>query len=557
MVLIFPFLVHVLAGLFCCCCCCSSLANAVDRTNPQALNLLANHHFHHWRTLEFTEGCFLVDSSHLLVPRPVTADLVVPKNLLRIRGHLSSTYTIVATASNAVEHLPAHLIDALSVAGLRDLSDFSLVEVTPRIPARLLVGQDGNGSNSGVTLCESVEVKDLASVERFAHQAMMFATLPAVVAESNYILGKVAHSLRDPTLAFEFYFKALKDAPDNVLAAFGAAQLLFQRKEFAASLETFEKVLMKNPDDKDTQAYVMLLKAILRDEVAPFDKLREIAPGFQHEADLWLIQGQLRQKEPTEHKHALKCFVNAKESIEQEILSGAADPNLHVPPAVLSNISVLHHSLGKRSKALEFSKLALTAFSKNTNTAEGNASNAAVFSSAELEGVFFSWSSAPACSVRQGTEPGQFVVVAPAEVDLALLLSSGDEVVIGGVRHTVDRVVSATELFCTSPVKLSKLAEQRGLLAATQEYDLRTKVSLNNFVDESITYCYNFARLLEDEGHTKAASEIYVELLKRHPSFMECKSFLLLFSRLVPPYVHPMYLFRRLPAPEHDVLRRG
>ena len=409
------------------------------------------------------------------------------------------------------------MAETLAAAGLHDLSLYSLVEVTPKIPARLLP-RDGETAT-----CASLDVKDLASVERFAHAAMIHATLPAVVAESNYILGKVAHSLRDPSLAFEFYWKALKDAPDNVLAAFGAAQILFLRKEFQASLETFEKVLMKNPDDKDTQAYVLLLKAIIKQEVAPFDKLREIAPGFQHEADLWLVQGQLRQNDPAEHKHALRCFVNAKEAIEQQILVGA-DPKLHVPPAVLSNISVLQHSLGKRNKALEYSKLALNAFHclHKKSAPDAVAPHRAVFSSAELENVFYSWSSAPLCSVTLGSEPGQFLT-SSAGIDLSLALAVGEDIVIGGVRHSVERVVSATELFCTSPVKLVKLVEQRGSAAAGEEFELRTKEIFGNFVDESITYCYNFARLLEEEGSTRAASEIYVELLKRHPSFMECK----------------------------------
>lgn len=493
------------------------MANAIDHANPQALNLLANHHFHTWRSIEFSESCFLVDSSHLLLPRQATASLAVPKNLLRInKGALASTYTIVATSGSAPEHLTSRQVDTLAAAGLQDLGLYSLVEVTPHIPARLLP-RDGETAT-----CASLDVKDLASVERFAHAAMIHASLPAVVAESNYILGKVAHSLRDPSLAFEFYWKALKDAPDNVLAAFGAAQILFLRKEFPASLETFEKVLMKNPDDKDTQAYVMLLKAILKQEVAPFDKLKEIAPGFQHEADLWLVQGQLRQSDPSEHKHALKCFVNAKESIEQQILVGA-DPKLHVPPAVLSNISVLQNSLGKRHKALEYSKLALNAFHglSKRNASDSQAPHRALFSSAELEDVFYSWSSAPLCSVTLGSEPGQFFA-AGAAVDLSRSLAVGEEVVIGGIRHSVERVVSATEVFCTSPVKLARLLELRGLAATGEAFELRTKEPFGNFVDESITYCYNFARLLEDEGSTKAASEVYVELLKRHPSFMEC-----------------------------------
>jgi hypothetical protein len=39
----------------------------------------------------------------------------------------------------------------------------------------------------------------------------------------------------------------------------------------------------KHAEDKDTQAYVALLKAMLKQQLTSFDKLREIAPGFQYE----------------------------------------------------------------------------------------------------------------------------------------------------------------------------------------------------------------------------------------------------------------------------------
>lgn len=479
------------------------IASAVDPTNAQALNILANHHFHSWRSIEFNGSCQLLDTSHVLLPSSVAPELIVPRNLLRFgQSDVASSFIIVSVEPFTGDNSSS------------EQAEYSIVGLSSPIPQRLLAQS---------TTCSAVDIKDLASVERLAHQAMIHATQPALIAESNYILGKVAHSLRDANLAFDFYWKALKDAPDMVLAAFGAAQILFSRKEFSASLELFEKVLSKTPDDKDTQAYVMLLKAIMRQEQAPFDRLREIAPGFQHESDLWLIQGQLRQSDPSEHKHALKCFLNAKECLEANVRTeGGA--KVAVPAAVLSNISVLHHSLGKLGKALEFSKMCLAAV--HTQSTAKNADHRSVFRSADLEGVFYEWARNSVCSVRAGTEPNQFFLGEGQSADLSDHLVVGDDVMIGGVLHTVESIASASEMVATSPVRLSSLAyfaQGRADAASGASYEVRVKHALNNFVDESITYCYNFARLLEDEGNTRAATEIYIELLKRHPSFMECE----------------------------------
>jgi tetratricopeptide (TPR) repeat protein len=442
----------------------SLMANALEPGNPQTLNMLANHHFHTWRTLEFSQGgCFVVDRTHLMLPAQAVGELIVPKNLLRLRAADggASVFTIVAIAAMPTEE---------TAGG----EEYVTVEVSPRIPPRFLLASGG----------------------------------PA---------PWVAHSLRDANLAFDFYWKALKDAPDMTLAAFGAAEILFSRKEFQASLELFEKVLMKSPEDKDTQAYVMYLKAIMRSELAPFDKLREIAPGFQHEADLWLLQAQLRQHDPEQHKHALRCFLNAKECMEQRI-GADGDGKTAVPPAILSNISVLHHSLGQLQKALEFSRLALLAVhAQSDSDKSAHQHKTTVFRSAELEGVFYTWAEEAVCQVRAGSEAGQFVLAEGEGANLTALVAAGDEVVLAGVKHSVLRVVSPSEMFCSSPVKVQASAEAAPL-------GLRLKRLLSNFHDDSLTYCFNFARLLEDDGHTKAASEVYFELLKRHPSYMECKT---------------------------------
>jgi hypothetical protein len=46
-----------------------TLANLLEPGNPQTLNMLANHHFHTWRSVEFTAGAgCVVDEQHLMLP---------------------------------------------------------------------------------------------------------------------------------------------------------------------------------------------------------------------------------------------------------------------------------------------------------------------------------------------------------------------------------------------------------------------------------------------------------------------------------------------------------
>lgn len=497
----------------------SVLANELDPNNSQSLILLANHHFHSWRTITFESGCYIVDSIHLLIPFEAVQDCVAPNNQLKINNiekandtdtSTALIYTIVAIYSH--DQFGDVLIQQLQkvIVGI-NLSQFVVIQISTSIPEKLL----NNNSKTAFTPITLIEIKDLARVKLFAEKAIALTNLPTIMAEGNYILGKVAHTLKDAGEAFDYYWKALKDAPEMALAAFGAAQILMSKNEFSASLELFEKVLLKNPDDKDTQAYVMLLKAITKGQQAQFDKLREIAPGFQYEIDLWLIQGKLRQKDPQEHKNALKCYLNAKECIELRYNNEGFPINVtKIPSEVLSNISVLHHSLGKLDKALKFSKETLRCFQNSDSLNTTNVSP--VFQNADLEDIFYSWSKESICYVECGNEVGHFVLSANSSNPhfTTNILSQGDEILIGDIKHKIDKVISPTEVICSSPVKIDSRQQT--------SYELRIKVSFNNFIDETITYVYNLARLLEDGGQTKAAIEIYIELLKRHPSFIEC-----------------------------------
>lgn len=156
------------------------------------------------------------------------------------------------------------------------VSDFVVLELAASLPLCLL----------RQSLVTALQFRELGRVSDLARKALALSASPSLRADSHFLIGKVAHVRGNTSEAFDCYRRALKESPDLSLAAFGAAQILFSRAEFAAALELFEKVLSKCPDDKDTQAYVILLKALHKGVVTHIDKLREIAPGFRFEIDL-------------------------------------------------------------------------------------------------------------------------------------------------------------------------------------------------------------------------------------------------------------------------------
>ena len=111
-----------------------------------------------------------------------------------------------------------------------------------------------------------------------------------------------------------------------------------------------------------------------------------------------------------------------------------------------------------------------------------------------------------------------FGTVSNQSLDLTTVLTAGCEIRLNDVRLVVRSATASTVECLDGAVPVSSVVE--GTLLT-----LRVKKSLRNFSDSTVTYCYNFARLLEDNGSTNAAVEVYIGLLKRHPSFIECKNY--------------------------------
>lgn len=437
-----------------------ALASAIDPSNAMAWNHMANHCFHTWINVE--------------------SAFCISNNTIQIS--LEESKEISAGDLLTIEKVPGY-----NVQSVQKIDDVTVI----------VLGKDQYIDESFINKKLSVDVKELGKVTEYAKKALSCTSIAAIKSESYYMMGRVYHIQMNYQYAWECYKQALKDLPENTLAAFGVAQILFSRNDLTGSLEIFEKVLSKHPDDKDTNAYVLLIKAITKKEVGSMDKVREVAPGFQHEIDLWLVQGELRHKDPTEFSNALKCYLNAIECMEQK--------GSHIDSNILSNVSVLYHSLGKLSRSIDYIKRALLTIEEIVDQNSFNP----IFKNASFEGIFYSWSEG-LFSIQAGETPGVFT----GDSNEISILSPDDEILVNDILYTVISV-SDSNLTLRSPLMYTTQPTEESL-------QVKRKVPFHNFCDQSMTICYNFARVLEDIGQVKAAIEIYVELLKRHPVFKEC-----------------------------------
>ena len=595
------------------------LAAAMDSSVPStlmAMNHVANHCFHTWKILVGkgdVGGRARVTGPWELQVELSQSDyrelLIREKDPVRVRLSsgsqqlfaVQSTTAVLLAASVPQQQQASTATSVQEPAGGALLVTITLTGDTPLKDHSSSSSSDGNGTDI------TVDVKECYRAYQYAQDVLKKTSIAGVKAESCYIIGRFYHSQGKFVDAMEYYREALKLRPDLVLAMFNFAQILLSRNELAGALELFEKVLSLHPDDRDTHAYVMLVRALHKKEQSQLDRVREVAPGFAFEVDLWLLQAQLRQGDNADYVSALRCYSHALELMEQQSHARSSVLGvLPIDPRVLCNIAVLHHSLGRTALALDFCRRGLVAqqtigaaaaaaVTMESGTAEDvtERSNVnPVFKNQLFEGVFFTWcdaditvrpdwhisgdiklsssgssgnvwmssessSSAAAvidaggdsvstlCSFEVCLADGSSFAGDTACSDMTSLFAVGDDVLLGMKQqqtisegavdeglgaltrealHTVVSV-SPTGFVTRSHVHKSLLALFRigaGGHSRMLPLTVRRKVPGCNFAGAAITLSYNFARILEDVGHTNAAKEVYVQLLKQHPSFIEC-----------------------------------
>jgi tetratricopeptide (TPR) repeat protein len=537
------------------------LAREMETSIPSTMmaqNHMANHYFHTWKiVIKGDDGPAEV---RMLIRDQWQVELEGDAKELDIR--VSDPFKINAALFT---------VKNISTLGSSKVSsghtDRILISLSGKRPIdSTLIGRSSESCSM------KVEVKQFGLVQTLATDVMKKTTVTAVKAESIYIIGRLFHAQNNIASAMEYYKVAHRLCPDLSLAVFGHAQILLAKQELGLALELFEKVLSQHPDDRDTQAYVMLVRGLHKKESSSLEKVREVATGFIHEVDLWLLQAQLRQTNPAEYTSALRCYTHALECMEQHSSSGegakSSGAYLTENPRVLSNIAVLHHSLGRLTLGLEFCRRALVSQQLLCDTEEGGngdhelkSQEPAVvnptFKNQQFEGIFYSWSPC-LCTVSPnwtaaGWDPASVNTqdaTMPASTGTSTLLCTfdfiedGDEVTAlftPGTELLLQRqaqgetevnespvlhvVVSATAKGFTTRshvhrVLLMSAAEQS---SSPITLSVKRKIPGSNFSDSSITTSYNYARILEDLGQTNAAKEVYVQLLKQHPSFIDCK----------------------------------
>jgi len=473
------------------------IAMAVDEFCPMALIHKANHCFHEWRLIALVEGS---EGSALCVD-----DITI-----QLSGSAAENAKDLA-AGDRLMFTTAHPERKVRkgdelIFFIREIVDGEDGDKVVKLQHPVDASMVGNKHN--------VAAQELFKVSQLANRAISATTISEIKSESYFIQGRVLHVKGSTERAMKYYRNALQEWPEMHLASFGLAQICLSKREFSESLALFENILEKYPDDRDTLAYVLLLRALHKEEATTIEKVREAAIGFQYDIDLWLSQGNLRQRNPTDYPLALRCYQGAMECIKER----AIDPSLH--SSVLSNIAVLQHSLGRTSLALDFCRQALNVANDippEINASTGQPVVNPVFKSSDFEDVFYTWSSSICDCVCEST--GHFVII-ESDVDISTFLAPGLEVLVGDIIHVVESVES-NSFTARSPVRVFMPSELQ-MADAAPKFQVRKKVPGRNFNDSTITLSFNFARILEDSGRSRSASELYVELLKQHSSFLEC-----------------------------------
>jgi tetratricopeptide (TPR) repeat protein len=537
------------------------LAREMETSIPSTMmaqNHMANHYFHTWKIV--VKGDDGPAEVRMLIRDQWQVELEGDAKELDIR--VSDPFKI-----NAALFTVKNISTLGSSRGSSGHTDRILISLSGKRPIdSALIGQSSESCSM------KVEVKQFGLVQTLATDVMKKTTVTAVKAESIYIIGRLFHAQNNIASAMEYYKVAHRLCPDLSLAVFGHAQILLAKQELGLALELFEKVLSQHPDDRDTQAYVMLVRGLHKKESSSLEKVREVATGFIHEVDLWLLQAQLRQTNPAEYTSALRCYTHALECMEHHSSSGEGikSPGAYLTenPRVLSNIAVLHHSLGRLTLGLEFCRRALVAQQLLCDTEQGGGADQEsksqvpavanpTFKNQQFEGIFYSWSPC-LCTVSPdwtaaGWDPASlsqdkqdaassgtstllctFDFCSQDGDDVTALFTPGTELLLqrqvegqteGSESPVLHVVVSATAKGVTTRSHVHRIL----LMSAAERssdpivLSVKRKIPGSNFSDSSITTSYNYARILEDLGQTNAAKEVYVQLLKQHPSFIDCK----------------------------------
>ena len=483
----------------------STIAAAIDTNFANAINSRANFIFHCWTSV-------------------VNASADGARPLLGSTAKITAVNAItIALDPTFNSSIDLAIGDVVRIDKLDVMFNITNVQHSTDGVARVLVltvDQTFAEEALGEQLAQ-LEIKQLSVVLRLVKEALASAADPLDRADSLFLLGRVYYSLGEIQKAFLYFRDSIESSPSMVLSWMYMSQIYLTKNDPSSALESFEKIQTLVRDDKDVNAYVILLRGLVKGLRCPFEQIREVASGFLFEADLWLTQAQLHQQEPSLFPAALRCYLNALDCLEAA--GGRSGLSIGGAPAggnlslVLSNIAVLYQAQGSLPLALQYMRRAMATIPVScADAADADSAVKSKFSAVELEDIFYHWGAEFASASFAN---GSFVYSAVSDLAVCSALRAGDVLLVDDVIHTVAEVHA--QGVRTTCALLHLYSVQEG--DAQPTYRLRRKVVRSAFfMQQNLTLIYNYARILESCGKTTAAVELYLDLVKRHPAFIEC-----------------------------------
>lgn len=457
------------------------MAKTLDPTNCTVLNLLANQYFFAWFPLRLGEELVASDADKVVIRCRNFGDLLQPGNALKVGQTIYSILDVVGFTSDE--------------AATDGWSIFQL-QISPSF--------DSSRSASGSLL---VEVKNLVMARQYSEEALLYAQAPIQKAEIYFVLGKLSESQHNRQKAYEFYRSSIREKNEFAPSSMAIARLLFQRREYKAALDIFEKLLARFSDDRDIGAYVALLKGLVKAETTTFEKLKEVAAGFELDLELWTVQAFIRHNDAklSYAEETLRCYLHSKDCYEAR--------SQIVPVEMLNNIAMLYLHHGKFSLAADFIRLAILA---TTGSNIWNTNLSSTFQScAEFENVLFRWIPFQSLEVLLCSDNPQTFTVKSKEVSVEGIdefrasVEVGFDICIGDAHGIVEEVLDNGTIKC--------IFLGRHKFRSDHGYPLLTKEILPSFHPSSIPYWFNYACILDASGDHVAAEVVFREILGRFP----------------------------------------
>jgi hypothetical protein len=351
-------------------------------------------------------------------------------------------------------------------------------------------------SNVNIQELIKVEFKKLIEVRNFGLKASL-SDVGEIRTEAHYLVGQTYQLQGNLEEASSYYYKSLENN-DFTPSLYNLAQILYLNHDYVSSLAMFERIANKNPSDKDTRAFLILLKSILSKEISPFEIIKDLAINFQFEIDLWILQGNLRLHDTKENLNGLKCLLNALNLLE-------SNGSKRIDYSLYSNISALYFLNGNMVKAHEYCLKSLKCIYVSPLSDPKLASY-------QFENIFYSWKLVNKVVYNKHTN--EFISTND-NLNFNELFYELQEVVIGGYIGIV-KTISSNSFVVQFPTFLQNLIQIDG-----QSFEVSDKNYFNKFYSD-IKLTFNYGKILEEMGEVLAATEIFSNILVKFPEFIEC-----------------------------------